>query len=64
MSNRPPSGSPGGSDPLSPTVTAPTVTIDGVAATVAFSGITPGFVGLYQVDVQVLPTPPRAMPFR
>ena len=31
----------------------PTVTIGGIAANVLFSGLAPGFPGLYQVDVQV-----------
>ncbi len=35
------------------TVNAPSVIIDGAAAAVQFSGMAPGFVGLYQVNVQV-----------
>jgi uncharacterized protein (TIGR03437 family) len=35
------------------TVKQPSVTIDGVPATLQFSGIAPGFVGLDQVNVQV-----------
>ena len=35
------------------TVATPTVTIGGLNAPVLFSGITPGFEGLYQVDVQI-----------
>jgi uncharacterized protein (TIGR03437 family) len=35
------------------TVATPTVTIDGMAANVEFSGMAPGFVGLNQVNVQV-----------
>jgi uncharacterized protein (TIGR03437 family) len=38
---------------LSTTIAAPTVTIGGVSAAVNFSGLSPGFVGVYQVDVQV-----------
>jgi uncharacterized protein (TIGR03437 family) len=36
----------------------PDVTIGGVAASVAFSGLTPGSVGVYQIDVQVPPGTP------
>ncbi len=39
--------------PLAETPTRPTVTIAGVPAAVSFSGLAPGFVGLYQVNVQV-----------
>ncbi len=35
------------------TVETPTVTVGGIAAKVVFSGIAPGFPGLYQVDFQV-----------
>jgi len=38
---------------VSTTINTPTVTIDGTALNVAFSGLTPGFVGLYQIDAQV-----------
>jgi uncharacterized protein (TIGR03437 family) len=31
----------------------PVVTIGGVPATVSFSGLAPGFVGLYQINAQV-----------
>lgn len=39
--------------PLSATVAEPRVTIGGVPAPVAFSGLAPGFAGLYQLTVQV-----------
>lgn len=35
------------------TVTPPTVTIDGLPATVEFSGMAPNFAGLYQVNVRI-----------
>jgi uncharacterized protein (TIGR03437 family) len=41
------------SSPLSRTQTQPTVTIGGVTAVVQFSGLAPGFAGLYQVNVQI-----------
>lgn len=39
--------------PLPQTLSTPAVTIGGTAAVVAYSGLAPGFVGLYQVNVQV-----------
>jgi uncharacterized protein (TIGR03437 family) len=39
--------------PLSQTTNTVTVTIGGVNATVAFSGLAPGFAGLYQVNAVV-----------
>jgi uncharacterized protein (TIGR03437 family) len=53
VTNQPTSGSAAGSSPLSLTTSVPTVTIGGVPAVVSFSGLAPGFVGLYQVNVQV-----------
>ena len=53
VSDPPPAGSPALSHPLSQTATKPVVTIGGVQATVQFSGLAPGYVGLYQVNVQV-----------
>ncbi len=52
VTNTPPSGSPSPVSPLSTTI-LPTVTIGSVPATVTFSGLAPGYVGLYQVNVQV-----------
>jgi uncharacterized protein (TIGR03437 family) len=40
------------------TLATPTVTIGGVPAQVTFSGLAPGFVALYQVNVQVPPAAP------
>jgi len=53
VTNQPATGSPGPSDPLAWTTTTPTVTIGGVPADVQFSGLAPGYVGLYQVNVPV-----------
>jgi minor extracellular serine protease Vpr len=52
VTNQPPSGSPAASSPLSVTA-PPAVTIGGAPAPVLFSGLAPGFVGLYQVNAQV-----------
>jgi uncharacterized protein (TIGR03437 family) len=51
-------GQPASSSPLANTVSTPVVTINGVAASVGFSGLAPGFVGLYQVNVTVPPGTP------
>jgi uncharacterized protein (TIGR03437 family) len=53
VANQPATGSPGPSSPLAETTTAPTVTIGGVTANVSFSGLAPGYVGLYQVNALV-----------
>jgi len=48
-----PPGEAAGSSPLSETLQTPVVTIGGVPAEVSFSGLAPGFVGLYQINVPV-----------
>jgi uncharacterized protein (TIGR03437 family) len=53
VSNRPASGSPALGIPLSTTTTTPVVTIGGQPATVLFSGLVPGVVGEYQLNVTV-----------
>ncbi|HTC89345.1 MAG TPA: putative Ig domain-containing protein [Bryobacteraceae bacterium] len=48
-----PSGAATPNSPLSPVVNQPTVTVASQPATVAFAGLTPAFVGLYQINFQV-----------
>jgi uncharacterized protein (TIGR03437 family) len=55
----PPSGEPTpATQPLSYTGVQPTVTIGGITAQVTFSGLAPGWVGLYQVNAVVPPNTP------
>lgn len=49
----PPTGTVSPSNPVKLTAVQPTVTINGIPANVEFSGLAPGFVGLYQVNVKV-----------
>jgi uncharacterized protein (TIGR03437 family) len=44
---------PANGNPLFATASAPAVTIGGVPAAVAFSGLSPGFVGLWQLNVVI-----------
>lgn len=53
VSNRPAGGAPAPNAPLSITTATPNAIIGGVAAPMSFSGLSPGFAGLYQVNVQV-----------
>jgi uncharacterized protein (TIGR03437 family) len=53
VTNPPASGSPASSTEQSTTINVPTITIGGANATVEFSGLTPGEVGLYQVNAIV-----------
>jgi uncharacterized protein (TIGR03437 family) len=55
VTNPPATGAAASSTSLSYTVTQSTVTIGGVDAPVLFSGLAPGTVGEYQVNVQVPP---------
>ena len=48
-----PTGQAAPASPLAITTELPTITIDSVPAEVVFSGMAPGFVGLYQVNVRV-----------
>ncbi len=47
------SGAPSPSSPLAQVTNAPTVTVGSQPATVSFAGLSPGFVGLYQINFQV-----------
>jgi uncharacterized protein (TIGR03437 family) len=47
------------SDPLASAVIKPTVTLGGVSLAVEYAGLTPGSVGLYQINVRV---PFKGMP--
>jgi uncharacterized protein (TIGR03437 family) len=50
VTNQPATGSAGPANPLARTTTTPVVTIGGAAATVQFSGLAPGLVGVYQIN--------------
>ncbi len=51
--NAPANGAAAPSNPLAWTAATPAVTIGGVAGTVTYSGLAPGLVGVYQVNVKV-----------
>lgn len=53
VSNQPATGAAASLTTLSPTVVAATVTIGGVPAVVSFSGLAPGFIGLYQINTTI-----------
>jgi uncharacterized protein (TIGR03437 family) len=53
VSPRPVLGNPSPISPLSQTLTTPVVTIGGVQGTVIFSGLAPGFAGLYLINVRI-----------
>ncbi len=53
-----PSGAPSPSDTLAVPLVPPTLTIDGQPVQIAFAGLTPGGVGLFQINFQV-PTDAR-----
>jgi len=53
VTNPPGDGAASSATPLSYTLQTPVLTIGGAAANVSFSGLTPGFTGLYQVNAQV-----------
>jgi len=53
VSNQPADGAAAPSDPLAQTSATPQVTIGNLQAKVSFSGLAPGYVGLYQVNALV-----------
>jgi uncharacterized protein (TIGR03437 family) len=53
VNNTPQTGAVAVASPLSGLIGNPTVTISGMPAFVSFAGLAPGFIGLYQVNVQV-----------
>ncbi|HEY2012715.1 MAG TPA: hypothetical protein VGH38_04400, partial [Bryobacteraceae bacterium] len=53
VANQPATGAVATASPLPKTNTQATVSIGGLPATVSYSGLTPGAVGLYQVNAQV-----------
>ena len=55
VNNQPASGDPAPASPLATTKLPATVTIGGLPASITFSGLAPGFAGLYQIDA-VVPT--------
>ena len=61
VSGPPPAGQPAPADPLSRVTGSTQVTVGGVDATVGYSGLAPGFAGLYQINA-TLPSgaPPDA----
>jgi uncharacterized protein (TIGR03437 family) len=53
VTDQPKSGDQASANPLSLTTSTPTVSIGSLQARVVFAGLAPGYVGLYQVNVQV-----------
>lgn len=61
VNNTPPTGEITPSQPFANTVATPTVTIGNAPATVLFSGLTPGSIGLYQLNVTVPANAPTGL---
>ena len=55
-------GFPAPSSPLARTTNLPVVTVGGVQAEVFFSGLAPGWIGLYQINFLVLARPSGSVP--
>ncbi len=53
VSNAPAAGQPASNSVLSRTINTPQVSIGGLSANLDFSGLTPGYVGLYQINAVV-----------
>ena len=53
VNNQPADGAAAPSSPLATTASTPTITVGGNAATVQYSGLAPGEVGLLQINVQM-----------
>jgi uncharacterized protein (TIGR03437 family) len=53
VTNQPATGAAAPSDPVARTITVPRVTIGNAPAKVQFSGLAPGYAGLYQVNAEV-----------
>ena len=58
VTNHPAAGAMSPSNPPVTTVATPTLMVGGVSIPVSFSGLAPGYVGLYQVNFQIPPTAP------
>jgi len=56
-----PDGVPASADPLSTTVVNPSVAIGGAGCPVMFSGLAPGYVGLYVLNVSVPSSTPQGL---
>jgi uncharacterized protein (TIGR03437 family) len=56
-----PTGMPGPADPLAYSIVPAQVSLGGVAAQVLYSGLVPGEVGVYQINVKVPPSAPKGL---
>jgi uncharacterized protein (TIGR03437 family) len=56
-----PTGLPGPSDPLASALTAPQVSIGGTSLSILYAGLSPGEVGVYQINAKVPSTVPLGL---